>query len=110
LNTEFVNNKKFTNMGLRKGQTNNPAGRPRGKPNKTTDELRALVQQFIEDNIETLQTDFDKLDPAQRITFIDRLLKHVLPPALHELQRLTDDQLDELINRLKDENKIRKIA
>lgn len=86
-----------------KGTVNNPNGRPKGKPNRTTDELRAMVQNFIDANLQTLQTDFDKLEPKDRLAFIERLLKHVLPAPLQELDRLTDEQLDELINRLKSE-------
>ncbi len=88
-------------MGLQKGTTNNPNGRPKGKPNRTTDELRAMVQNFVDNNLQTLQADFDLLEPKDRLNFIDRLLKHVLPAPLQELERLTDEQLDELINRLK---------
>ncbi len=82
----------------------NKTGRPKGKPNRTTDELRAMVQNFIDANIETLQADFDQLEAKDRLTFIDRLLKHVLPAPLQELERLTDEQLDELIERLKTKN------
>lgn len=91
-------------MGLQKGNTNNPNGRPKGKANRTTDELRSLLQNFIDANIETLQNDFDQLEVKDRLTFIERLLKHVLPAPLQELERLTDDQLDQLINRLKKNN------
>lgn len=88
----------------KKGTVNNPKGRPKGTPNKSTDELRTLLQNFIDDNMETLQADFDKLEPKDRLNFIDRLLKHVLPAPLQELERLTDEQLDELITRLKKNN------
>lgn len=91
-------------MGLHKGTTNNPNGRPKGKPNRTTDELRVMVQNFIDDNLQTLQADFDKLEPKDRLAFIERLLKHVLPAPLQELDRLTDEQLNELINKLKAKN------
>jgi hypothetical protein len=91
-------------MGLKKGCIpNNPNGRPKGKPNRTTDELRGLFQSFIESNIETLQTDFDKLEPKDRLSFMERIAKLVLPAPLNELQRLTDDQLNELIYKLKNQ-------
>lgn len=89
----------------KKGTINNPNGRPKGKPNKSTDELRTLLQSFIDTNMETLQADYDALEPKDRLNFIERLLKHILPAPLQELERLSDDQLNELINRLKDQNK-----
>jgi len=89
----------------KKGTVNNPNGRPKGTPNKSTDELRTLLQNFIDDNMETLQADFDKLEPKDRLNFIDRLLKHVMPAPLQELERLTDEQLDELITRLKKQDR-----
>jgi len=81
----------------------NKGGRPAGKSNKSTDELRSLLQSFIDANIETMQADYESLEPKDRLNFIERLLKHVLPAPLKELDRLTDEQLDELINKLKSE-------
>lgn len=79
----------------------NKTGRPKGKPNRSTVELRAMVQNFIDDNMEALQADFDALEPKDRLNFMERLLKHVLPAPLNELERLTPDQLDDLYDRLK---------
>ena len=85
----------------KKGTINNPNGRPKGKPNRTTDELRAVLQNFIDNNMESLQADYDALEPKDRLNFIERLLKHILPAPLPELERLTDEQLDLLIRKLK---------
>ena len=30
-----------------KGSTNNPNGRPKGKPNKITNELRSMISDFL---------------------------------------------------------------
>ena len=87
-----------------KGHTNNPNGRPKGKPNRTTEELRGLFQSFIESNIETLQADFDKLEPKDRLSFMERIAKLIIPSPVQELQRLTDDQLSDLITKLKNQN------
>lgn len=81
----------------------NKAGRPKGVPNKTTDQLRGMFQAFLEANLETLQADFDKLEPKERLSFIERVAKLVMPAPLHELERLTDEQLQELINKLRNE-------
>ncbi len=88
----------------RKGHTNNPHGRPKGTPNRTTEQIREAVRLFIDDNLQSLQDDFDQLEPKDRLAFFERLLKHVMPTPLNDLERLSDDQLDQLIQRLKSEH------
>ena len=66
-------------MGLAKGKTNNPNGRPPGSQNKTTKELRELISAFVSDNWMQVQNDFEQLEPKEKLLFMDRMLKHVLP-------------------------------
>ena len=80
----------------------NTRGRPKGKANKTTDQLRRTVQEFIDHNLQTLQADFDQLDkPIDRLNFVEKMLKHVLPAPLDPILRLNDKGFEELIDRLK---------
>jgi len=79
----------------------NTKGRPPGTKNKSTTELRNFIHNFINDNRDKIQTDFDTLEAKDRLSFIEKMLKHVLPAPLNELEKLTDDQLDEVIDRLK---------
>ena len=60
----------------------NRTGRPKGSPNKTSEEIRVMLQDFIDANLETLQADFDLLEPRERLGFIERLLKHILPAPI----------------------------
>lgn len=59
--------------------TINRNGRPQGKSNKSTDELRQSVKQLIDDNLSRLQSDLDELDPLPRLQVLTGLLKFVLP-------------------------------
>ena len=79
----------------------NRKGRPKGSPNKTVEEVRGLVQQFVENNLETLQADFEQLEPKDRLMFIERLLKHVLPSPIASLEQLSEQDLDILLEKLK---------
>ena len=62
-----------------KGTSGNPNGRPKGTPNKTTKELREWINDFINANTEQIEKDFKALEPIQRITIFEKLLKFVLP-------------------------------
>ena len=54
-------------------------GRTIGTPNKTSAEIRNLFQTLIENNIEQLQSDFDSLEPKDRINCIIKLSEFILP-------------------------------
>ncbi len=82
----------------------NIKGRPKGAKNRTTEQLRQLLLDFVNDNIEDLQASFDKLDHKDKLIFLERILKYVLPSPINELEKLTDEQLDEIIRKLKSNN------
>lgn len=90
---------------MRKGQTNNPNGRPKGTPNKVTSELKTWVQQLIDGNRKQLEKDLKNLDPVERWKIIEKLMCYTLPrmssvEAKVEFDKLTDEQLDSVINEL----------
>ncbi len=79
----------------------NKGGRPVGSKNKASEAIRKQLQDFLEVNLSTLQKDFDCLKPAERLAFVEKLCRHVLPRPLHPLETLTDAQLDMIIQQLK---------
>lgn len=90
-------------------------GRRRGTPNKSTEQLRQFFQCFLENNLETLQADFDRLTPRERLNFIDRVARIVLPPFPSDdfktLERLlvvapdrVVDQISEKVLKMYNEN------
>lgn len=54
-------------------------GRAKGTPNKTTEQLRSMVMDFVSDNMANIQKDFDQLQPRERIKVISDMMKFVLP-------------------------------
>ncbi|MFZ4740073.1 MAG: hypothetical protein ACOYLE_02795 [Bacteroidales bacterium] len=54
-------------------------GRKKGTPNKNTKEIKEAINLIISNNIETLQTDIDSLEPKDRLQFIEKLLKYCIP-------------------------------
>lgn len=80
---------------FQKGKSGNPDGRKAGTPNRTTEQLRAMVQTFIEKNWTRIQEDFDAMKPYERLTFLNSLLKHVLPEPT-SFERLSELQLEQL--------------
>ena len=93
-------------MGLKKGTTNNPKGRPQGSPNKITANLRQKIQDILENNWHTVEKDIKKLEPKDRLFFIEKLLKYAVPTLqatqlTTDFDKMTDEQLDYIINELK---------
>lgn len=80
-------------------------GRRRGQPNKVTRELRTRIKSFIDDHWSQFETDYEKLDPLQRMQFIERLLPYSVPKLKEAdlrvtLERLTDAEIDLIIAKL----------
>lgn len=66
-------------MGLKKGDVINPNGRPKGAVNKSTSEIRKAFQQLVSNNLETLQSDLDNMEPERRVSYILKLSEFILP-------------------------------
>ena len=57
----------------------NRKGRPKGKENKNTKEIREAFKNLIELNLEQMQSDLKKLEPKDRLKFIIDLSTFVVP-------------------------------
>jgi hypothetical protein len=92
-------------MGLTKGMTNNPNGRPKGIPNKSTNDLRQWVGEFIDGQREQILQDWQALEPKDRIIMFEKLMRFVLPTLQAttlqtDFDRMTDSELDYIIEGL----------
>lgn len=64
---------------MKKGQTNNPNGRPAGIPNKLTKELRNKLKNLIDVELNEVPKLLGGLEPSARLDILVKLLKFVLP-------------------------------
>lgn len=54
-------------------------GRPKGTPNRITKELRGTLRQFVETELEGLQSLREGLEPKDRAKLLTALLPYVIP-------------------------------
>lgn len=100
-------------MGRIKG-TPKTGGRTKGTPNKVTASLKEFIKNLIDNNRNQIIADMKKLEPYQRLLFIERLMGYVLPKQAavdiksqidaeyKALERLIDDAPDEFIDKITD--------
>ena len=95
----------------KKGHTNNPKGRPKGTPNKITADLRQRISDFLDGNFDEVTKEWRQLEGKDKLAFYRDLLKYAIPQLSNmsadiSIDRLTDEQVDELygkiINKLED--------
>ncbi|MDY2634090.1 MAG: hypothetical protein SOV83_05840 [Prevotella sp.] len=89
-------------------------GRAKGTPNKVTASLKEFIKNLIDNNRSQIIADMKKLEPYQRLLFIERLMGYVLPKQAavdiksqidaeyKALERLIDDAPDEFIDKITD--------
>ena len=69
-------------MGFKKGEVTNPKGRPKGKPNKTTAEIRDAYQRLVEDNLTNMTKwlgDVAMENPEKAMDLILKLSEYMIP-------------------------------
>ncbi len=94
---------------FQKGISGNPGGRPRGSKNKATTEVRERLRDFCSNNWPRFERDFKQRQPLERAQLFERLLKFVVPVMKETdlsltLEKLTDSQLDQLVERIMNTN------
>jgi hypothetical protein len=77
---------KNNDMGFEKGKSGNPNGRKKGSQNKSTAELRGIIQEIISANFSNskIARDLKELTPKYRLEFYLKLMEFLLPKLLPE--------------------------
>ena len=90
---------------MREKGTPKTGGREKGTPNKVTADTKAWLTKLLDRNRRQFEKDLKRLEPHQRVAIFEKLLAYSVPKiqaveAKIDIERLTDTQLDILINEL----------
>jgi hypothetical protein len=94
-------------MGPGKGNTNNPAGKPKGTLNKTTVIHKEWIANFINERLPEVAAAWNELDAKDKMKFLIDLLKFVTPQmasssvsleTTEEIKRTVHDLFPESLN------------
>jgi len=84
-------------------KTNNPNSRPKGVPNKISADLRQRISDFLNNKWASVETDFDTLEPKERLMFFERLLQYSIPKQKEvtkvDIGSFTDEEVDQLLEK-----------
>lgn len=90
---------------MEKGHTNNPNGRPKGKPNKVTGDVRRWLAELIDGNRAQIKKDLKALSPKDRLLVLEKLMQYVVPKQRAttlevDYSKMTDAQLTNIVEQL----------
>lgn len=83
------------------------AGRPKGAKNKSSGQMRDLIQKLFDDNFDKIQEDLESLEAKDRLKFMTDLMPYLLPKLQSttysqklDLDSMSEEDLEKLIDRI----------
>ena len=72
-------------------------GRPKGASNKSTETIKRSLSMLLENNIDTVQSDLDEMQPRDRVNALLQFMKFVIPTqkAVEIDTRTSQEELNE---------------
>jgi hypothetical protein len=86
--------------GPGKGKTNNPNGRPKGTPNRTTKEAKEILEHILFGQLENVQAAFDALkkEPGKYVDAYSKMFGYVMPKKTDITTG--DEQISQIIQKI----------
>lgn len=81
-------------------------GRAKGTPNKDTADLREWVRNLVDDNRDQIVADLAELEPRERIAFLEKMMRYVIPQQSQITQEATDGGTEKLLAKIAAEEPI----
>jgi hypothetical protein len=72
-------------------------GRPKGASNKSTETIKRSISMLLENNIDTVQSDLDEMQPRDRVNALLQFMKFVVPTqkAIELDTKVSEEELNE---------------
>ena len=97
-------------MAFKKGEdkNRNTGGRPKGKPNKTTAEIKEIITRIVGNQLEHIEKDLEKIrkdDPAEAMRLSSKFIDYVIPKQTKiDLEGELRHKVDKLVIEIKTNN------
>lgn len=89
-----------TRTSFKKGKSGNIKGRTPGSKNRSSEEIRKVLLNFLNDNIDNLQGTYDKLDPNGQVKLLSLIFRYTITLPF-DPENLSIENLQQIINYLK---------